>query len=344
MNDNALSEDELLGGLFDAIAKGDASAVNRLMASEVKQDDPAPQEPAPVEPEPTPEPTASTAPEGDEPPKEPQQEAPPADDWRTKLPEDIREKVIGEFDQLATEYQRLEHYRRSNEGRVAALHRKIEELEAAKQQLASKPSAPAPKVEIPQVTQDKEDPVLEELKEADPALYQALAVIRKRDEERFSKILNETVNKVTQEVQSVVTPLQERQQKEYINTQVRIVKETVPEIENVMRSDAWQNFYREASPAVRQLLDSPHADEFLTGVDAFTMYLYRTTPPDQMPRAPQAAPAATSVADKVQETRNRRLAASTPTNRAPAASPAQELDDAQYLEKVFQQYWAANRP
>lgn len=343
MNDNVLSEDDLVSGLFDAISKGDASAVNKLMNAELETSNPAPEEPAPTE---TAEPEASTAPaeetvEGTEPATE-TQEATPADDWRTKLPEDIRDKVLGEFNQIASEYQRLEQYRRSNEGRVAALNRKIEELESAKQKLAAAP-IPQPTAPAPAPVKEQDDPVLEELRESDPALYQALSVIRKRDEERFNKLLNEKVNQVQQEVQAVVSPLHKRQQEEYIQQQVKIVYDNVPEIEKVMKSDAWQAFYREASPATRQLLDSPHADEFLTGVDAFTMYLYRNTPPDQLPRVNQA-PVVNSAADRVQETRNRRLAASTPTTRAPAASPAQELDDAQYLEQAFQKIWAANRP
>lgn len=323
MTKRALNETQMVDKLFDAISSGDASAINDAMELEldtdVQEEDTAPVEETPGAETDTQEQQEETTPTDGTEDKAPPQEK----DWRDLLPEDIKDKVLSEFTSLASEAKRLDQYYRSNEGRVSGLQKKIDLLQS---QLSSVQTLPTkPTANQPAATAEA-DPVLEALKENDPALYNALEVIRQKEREQYKQ----EVDKVRAELNQAIAPIHQDRERDYVMREAEKVKQAIPEIEKVVTSPEWGAFINSTNDKVRQLAESRSADEFLSAVEVFTMYLHRNNP--------QPAPAApvSNTAARVQESRAKRLATSTPVTRQAALTQGEELGEADLLEKMFQ--------
>lgn len=326
MTTRALNESEMVDKLYNAISSGDASAVKDAMEMEleidveetddtssdedVTEDTTTDEEPAPAE--------GGT--EGEE-------KDPPQKSWRDLLPEDLKDQVLSEFDSLAHEASRLDKYYKSNEGRVSGLQKKINLLES---QLSSvktpRPNQEAPKPPAPESVST--DPILEELKESDPALYKALEVMRSKEREDYKK----EVEKVRSELNEAIAPIHQREERDYVLQEVAKVKSVVPEVEQVLASPEWRDFVDSANPGLRAMTESKNSDEFLTALEVFALHLQRNAPPATTPTKPTGS----AEASRVQESRTRKLSSSTPTSRAPALGQQEELDADELLEKMFQ--------
>lgn len=331
MADKVLTEAELLHDLFEAISSGDPRKEREALSAELisaeEEVDEAPVEESPGAEEETSESTEGEEVESEDKPEE--QEAPAEEDWRSKLPEDIRDKVISEFDRLQNEQRRLNHYYSSNEGRVSGLQRKIDQLNA---QLAALSNTPAK--EDPAPVKEEVDPVIQELKENDPAMFQALEAIRKKERLEHQRELE----RVKAELDQQVAPLKRAAEVDFVQREVQKVKQAVPEIEEIVKMPEWSSFLNNSNDYIRAMADSPRADEFLTVVKLFAVDMLGSQPiTKQAATAVPASPTAT----RVQESRSRRLATSTPSNRAPPVQPVEELDEAAILEREFQKLWKA---
>ena len=338
MDNKTLSETDMINGLFDALTSGDASKVNQLMESELNQQVEPETDPA-IEPDNLSssgvdtEVTDETKP-ADQPDGEVTKEdtTPGEDDWRSKLPEEIKDKVLQDFSALESEYRRLNQYRNSNEGRVSGLQKKINELTNTLEKLTAKPADPAQTTQV----SEEENPVLAELKDSDPGLYKALNVILEQKEKTYkselSKLQAEIDNKLTQSI----APIQQERQQEFVRREAERVKQVVPEVEQIVRSPEWATFLNNTSDYVRGLAESASADDFLAALDIFTMNLYRQEQAQvsQKPAPTQAQPSAR--ADKVVASRTQRISSSTPVTRAPASAPTMEVNEAALLEQMFQ--------
>lgn len=324
MSKRALNETQMVDKLFDAISSGDASAINDAMelelTTDVKEEDEAPVEETPGAEEDSTETSEVT----DQAADATAANAPQKKDWRDALPEDIKEAALAEFSSLASEANRLNQYYKSNEGRVSGLQRKIDLLQS---QLSTVQSPKAKETAQPTASAES-DPVLAELKENDPALYNALEVIRQKEREQYKQ----EVDKVRAELNQAIAPIHQERERDYVLREAQKVKQAVPEIEMVVASPEWKQFLDSTNDKVRELAESRSADEFLNAVEIFTMYLHRNTPPQPQQPAANVSP----LAAKVQSSRDKRLATSTPTTRQAALTQGEQLDEKDLLEKMFQ--------
>lgn len=326
MSKRTLNETQMLDELFDAISSGeDASKVNEIISSELEtiEEETTDTTPPPAEAGDGGEEVPA---QGDQPAEE---EPPQTDDWRSALPEEIKDTVLKEFDALDNRKKELEHYHRSNEGRVSALQRKIDTLTTQLRSVtAPQPQAPQPQQSKPDNQVDgTEDPILLELKESDPALYEALKVVRSKEREEYKKELDKTRS----EFLNAIRPVQQNYQREYLAREVAKVKAVVPEIERVLASQEWREYLNEAPPIVTQMADSPDADTFLRAVELFALHVSRNSP-----AAPAAAPQNPAPAtNKVTETRDRKLHAAAPVQRSQTQPIMSEVDFDTALEREF---------
>lgn len=218
---------------------------------------------------------------------------------------------------LANENKKLRHKITSDDGRVSGMQRTIDEL---RNQLAFYQSQPSSSKQ----SSDKEDkkaatsfsisdieryierdPKLKQLSETDPGLAQFLA-------ERELNLEHKTVQKLSQ-----VEEAKHRENKQrYLATQAQIIREAVPNIEEIVNGDFWKQWINTAPAYVKKMADSDHAEEVLDVVYRFLDDLDHWQQENG-----QAAPnpqVDTSKADKVMEDRNRRAQANT---GAPSAVP-----------------------
>lgn len=335
-NRSALSEDAHFEKLFNAVNSQDAVQIEELLNNYPEPDDtPDPVDvPGPVTPEPTETQPAAT----DE--NTPAPDAPA--DWRDRLPEEIRDQVLSEFNALSQQYRYLQDYRSSNEGRVSGLQKKINALEA--QLNAVKTAAPSPSPAP--TSQDETDPLMKEIKESDPALYE---VLKKREEALLrssESVVERRIKEVDQRFAEAITPLQQKALEDHARQEAQRVLERVPNVEAIVRSKEWNDYLELAPPRIVEMAQSNNADEFVAAIDAFSVWAFRTFGPVTQPEPQRqpAAPAPSSRADAIADARSRRINAAPPASRnVPAARP-EDIDEEKLLESMFLEIMAKNTP
>jgi hypothetical protein len=358
-----LNEDQMLAELTAAIQKGDAAEITKLMSAEhteLKNEAPVTEEVAvdeAVEKQEVEETKAADEPEVKEDTK-PDTSAEVKDDkpkpkdglpeWVAALPEEVKDKVLNDFQALIGKAQYLEQYQRSNEGRVSALQKKADKLE---RELETRKATPPPKTEAaPTPLKLDDSPKLAKLKEEDPALYE----IQKEREEEILKHAQKLVDQAQAEVKSTLekqlAPVHKQQEAAYIREQQENVLSVVPNAVEVVNSPAWDAFEKTASPAVQKLINSAEGDDIIAAFQIYDNWLRQNYPDVYVPakkeevqtRAETTTPVVdtkqTETANKTAEERQRKLKAGAVTQKGEVVVNAISDPEAA-LEDIFQKLW-----
>jgi hypothetical protein len=355
LSKETLNEDQMLAAIMDAQASGDSLALSKLMSEEHTTLVSAPSDDDPVVPKVEDEPVLATTvvpevksadepaakdgtPPGTPEKKEEVKNTGPA--WLEALPETIKDQVLKDFQDLYGKAQHLEHYQRSNEGRVSALQKKADMLQ---RELDSRRQTEPVKAPAPSSTKLEESPALKKLKEEDPALYE----VHKSEREELLKQTREEIEKAKAEFNSALDkqlqPIQKAREAEYIRQQQDIVLNTIPNAREVVSSPYWKEFEDNAPAGVRALINSDAAEDVIAAFELYNSWAMATFPPEQ--KAPVETPAAPApkVTDpntaKLEEERQRKLKAGAPANKGPSPSAVNITDHDAALEEVFQKRW-----
>lgn len=337
MSKRVLTEEEAIQKMYEAVDSGDPLKLNELMADDSQEEDQAPVDDKQVveNAEDSQEEETEDAKEGagakDGAPSSEEEEAPEKKDWREALPDDVKETVLSEFNSLSDGYKRLEHYKRSNEGRVSKLNSEIAKLSSELQAIRDAKEGKIPKA--PQNDDAEESPVMQELKESDPALYAVLKAERESTAKQFEKRIEE----LKKSVETSIEPVRKTQGDDYVRRQTERVLEAVPMAGEIVQSDYWATFINEAPDSVVELASSKNADDFLSAIDIFTVWLARNNiSVDTSQRAPAqaAGQAGGSGTSKIVQARDKKLQGTTGVRNMPAQRP-EEKDEGKVLEEFF---------
>lgn len=319
------TEDSLNKAITKAVNDGNFEEVDRLMAVEIT----ASEEPEPVEDEPDqpvdegkeeePTPTEGETPEVDDDEKEEKDEA--ADEPAAPTPvapdEDKTKNIEVELHRL-----------RSDAGRVPYLQRRTQELERELRELKLSRQAPAPSkddgktpADIPENLQKR----IEALRSIDPDLADTL-------QEMAQALRVEAEARLTQTTREIIDQESEAQEREFIQAQYTQLVTEVPYAPQIFASNEWKQWKDRLSPGRRALAESTYADEVKVALGAFIQDMQALHGAKQEP--PKAGPAAPAQPSKVQEERNRKLAAGTST-AAPVAKKGGGLLDEEALYAQF---------
>ena len=355
MEKQTLNESQLLDALSAAMLSNDQVAINRLMSedqTELKSPEAVVEEVPEVKPEETPpvvpEKTEAKVEEvketkdGDkgkdaQPPAETKDEP----EWVSKLPEEMKEAVLKEFNALAGHASSLEHYRKSTEGRVSGLQKKIDTLQ---RELDTRRQSPPPvkTTEAAPSTPTEDSPALARLKEEDPALYE----IQKQEREDILKQAQKLVDKARAEfnstLQEKLAPINSDRDKAYIREQEEYVLSKVPNALEVVESPHWAHFVENCSDKTKALINSTEGDDVLLAFDLYGAWLDRNFPRQvEQVKLPETTPETkVVVADttKVEEERKRKLQAGAPQAKG-QVTPNQLTDPEAIIEEAFQKRW-----
>lgn len=224
-----------------------------------------------------------------------------------------------ELEQLIQENKLLQHKHRSESNRTAALQRKLNETEARLASLstnAAKPSPTAP------ATEEGEDPDLEDLKKTDPALYR---IIKKREESLKTQV-ESLKTTLTQEL----APVKQAYARQEVDTEKARLQAYVPNITEVVQSDAFKTFVEAASPGVRNLVMSKSADDVVAGLQVYSQWLQANGLVSR-PAQQEAVPASAQPSALASE-RERKLQQAVSV-KSPATPQKKELS----VEELFEQ-------
>jgi len=228
-----------------------------------------------------------------------------------------------ELERLVQENKLLQHKHRSETNRTAALQRKLNELETRLASLSS--TAAQPPAKAAPATEEGEDDDLAELKRTDPALYR---IIKKREEAAAAQIAS-LQNTLTQEL----APVKQAWQHQEVASEKARLAEMVPNIAEVVQSEAFHAFVGSASDGVKRLVMSKHADDVVAGLQVYSQWLQANGMVRQAPgqqEAPQAVPS--PAASHLAGERERKLQQAV-TVKSPAAPEKKELT----AEELFAQ-------
>lgn len=343
MNTNTLTEDQLLTQLQDAILSGNSTEVSKLMSEEhtsVKASTPEDTTPVPEVKEDEVVNTAADdghAKEGTQPTAEEKNKGTPngLPAWVEALPEDVRNTVLSEFQALHGQVRELDHYRRSNEGRIAALQRKSDTLQ---RELESRRQSPPPvKQEAAPSIKLDDDPAMVRLKEEDPALYE----LQKKRDEAVLKHAHELVEKAKAEFNSTLektlTPIQQEREEAVVAREQAYVLERVPNAPDVLASEAWAYFEQNAPSGIRRLIDSTSGEDLVIAMRFYADWLKEVQPAREEPvaKVPEVKPPVTNEAAAIAEERKRKLEAGAPRSKG-SVSVNQIADPEAALEEIFQ--------
>lgn len=319
---NGLSEQEatnLFEETFNKLRKGE-SLNGVAPVAEVANPEPAPAaepvaeavvEPVPSEPVETPEvkpPVVEEPAKAQETPSpQPEPEAKPAHvpdsrdlSWIKDLPDDLKAKVV----KLEEERRLSAQQYRSNAGRMSAYQRTIAEL---KTQLASVPlqaTIPAAKLET-----DKD---YETLAENDPKFA---TYLKKTIEQAMNQASLQTAKAVDARLRATLEPMWQAQQEEYKQAQKEFLESQIPDVDNVVTSDKFQNWFKRQvdtrNDEVIRMLDSPHAHHVIKALQLYDLdeqagIFNRSVPQAEVPvqiKPPALVPAAAPQAVKIAQAR-----------------------------------------
>jgi len=313
----------------------DPDKISEMLSVETPKDTPA-DVPAKVEEEVKEE----AAPEASQPPS---QDAADAPETKTESPNDTDPNPVEELKALKARYEELEHRYKSDDGRVAAFQRKARELEAKlaalEQANKAKPATSEPassELDPSEVEVEKE---LEALKRVDPALYKIL-VARDAALKKQIESLKATVSTELAPVRQTVTNFEREREK-------AVLKERIPNIEEVVASEEFNEYFEVAPAIVKHWLKSKSADDVVEGMKAYALYLQTSGKYSaQKVDAPASTPAASSpaAASPVVTERERKLATSVNVSKAPAAPVRKELTEEELFAEAYEQLHKVHRP
>lgn len=349
------TEDELTKALNKAVTDGNMEEVDRLMAvelpePEVKEEPEVPEEPVIPEQKETeevnPEDKSSEVVEEDG----TKDEAATKTDAASKPAEPAEE--VPDIKALQAEIHRL----KSDAGRVPYMQRKMQELERElREAKLSRTTAPAggdaspdnATIELPKSLQKR----IAALKEIDPDLAETL-------EEGFLALRQEQLATSSHLVKEVTEAEAARADEEFLQQQYQALVAEVPIAPQIFGSPEWREWKERLSPARRAFAESQYADEVKIAISAFMNDMQaraqHTNGNVQVPGSsttvttseggdPSVAQGTTETASKVQETRNRKMAAAPSVPGSVAAkSGSVELDAQKQFEEFYRQIQKEN--
>jgi hypothetical protein len=264
-------------------------------------------------------------------------------EWAASLPDDIKEKVLNDFGSVLKQNQQLDHYYRSNEGRVSTLQKQKDalqrELDSRRQQ--SKEPPVQRQQAAPSSTKLEDDSALKELREADPALYE---ILKKREEQVLSsaqKLVDQAKAEFNSALESNLRPVRQKQEDDFRAEQQKAVLTYIPNAADVVSSQHWKMFENEASDGVRTLINSDRAEDVIAAFHLYNTWanLNFPEPEAHQSNSSQQIVQSNGHAAKVEEERQRKLRAGTPTSKSSVQVTNNLTDFDAALEEVFQKRW-----
>lgn len=218
-------------------------------------------------------------------------------------------------DELTTLRDQL-HRAKSDAGRVPHLNRRVQELERQLASVRTPASQPETSSEIPTTLKEK----LERMREIDPEMAELIELSFKESASATQQVASAYQRGLDIQAQN--------QQQEHLRSEYQKVVNTIPEAEEVFRSQEWTKWVDMLSPNHRAMAMSSDANEVITAINAFKVDAenhfggYRwgkpATPPVSQPQVSASAVAA-------ENSRAARLA-NAPTVKATASRQTAELD------------------
>jgi hypothetical protein len=116
-----------------------------------------------------------------------------------------------------------------------------------------------------------------------------------------------TVN-ARREAETVRMQMVQAERERYVSRQREIVRQAIPNVEQITASPEFQQFTERATPSVRALLESEHSDDGFAALQLYANWL-QTTHPHLVAKPPSTngSKPTTNAADKVLEDRAARL-------------------------------------
>jgi hypothetical protein len=214
---------------------------------------------------------------------------------------------------------------------VAAFQRQYEAVKAELAEL-KKNAKPPSAATAPESSETDED--LEMLKKADPALYR---VLMKREE----KLRHENES-LRAELKQELAPVKQTFEHTQKVAEVDRLKQMVPNITEVVQSEAFST-YRDhvAPPVVRELLKSRSADDVVQGLQVYAAWAQAnilSAKAEPVPSQDTSTPAAPSLAgNAVQAERERKLATSVNVGSPSTIPSKKEMTADELFEQHFSQ-------
>jgi hypothetical protein len=244
-----------------------------------------------------------------------EQNTPDPNAWMKEIPEEARTRYIKEMQDF-----------KANAGRNAALQR---HLDAARRELESlKKPKEEPKPEP--VKLDK----WEALSETDKEL--ALSV-----EQRIADAVAKATSDIEKKFQARVAPIEDREYEARVQNEFHLLKQAVPNYEEVVRTEHFHNWMSQQTPTTKQRYEESidHRD----ALDIMRLYSLSFGNPPATQANPQPTP--NPDADKVAAAREQRRQASTPVKsnaagipRNPNTESLSEKEEDQVFEAAFAKF------
>lgn len=270
-----------------------------------------------------------------------------SNDWTETLPEDVREKVRSALqkESEATKYYQQRY--RSDIGRQEAYQKQIKKLTDIIEELKSKPLAN--EIAAAQVKQDED---FDTLAENDPKFASFLKRREQELEKRISEAFDQRFTKLLDAQKEQKRQELDTEQQSYVQEQQRLLRDLVPNVDYVVKTDAWKHWITNvATDSQRGLAGSPHAQDGYAALELYAGWLHKTgvIQPQATKETPPAAPAKptqvdTSEADRIASERNKRgvsatavSGGSTPTK---VSAAGQDVD----LEALFSKIYNEKHP
>jgi hypothetical protein len=218
-------------------------------------------------------------------------------------PVETVETLRAELAKVTQERDTFKHQFNSNAGRITAFQKTIADLRsrlALLEQTQPRKAADKPSVK----TDIRKNPKFVQLAEADPALADIIG-----------ELLDETGKGIREEyetgLQNTTQAVADVERERYIQGQFEIVKQTVPNVEEVVQSEEYKYFFNNvATPRMKALLESEHAIDGLEGLRIYASWLDSVSPQNApAAKTPEAPPTQSDEARKLAEARDRRLKA-----------------------------------
>lgn len=186
---------------------------------------------------------------------------PVADIWAN-----ASEEQRAELEAVRRDRAEIEHRYKSDEGRVSALQRKINDLEAMQHQ--------APVV-IPQATPMSEEGI-DSFRQDYPDIADAVdkMVQSKMTTEREG--FSQAMSQMQQQMNQAIQPFQESEQQRYVDTQLQALESTHPDWREVAQSSGFMEWMNVQPETIRSMFNSDSAQDAAYLVGSFKQTLPRS--------------------------------------------------------------------
>lgn len=301
-----LTTEQLFNQMSKSINSNDYETLDELVGKAVEEEDEVAVETVETQPEVV-EVEAKT--EEAQKVEEVQKVAEPSD-WTANLPVEAQE----ELKRLRLAEQRL----KSEQGRTPYLQRRVAELEKqlsrenqSQPKLASKDSSTGSST-----AKELED-ALAQIGEVDPVTAKAMNLLR--EEARGS-------------IKKTQTILEQRDEEALLAREFEKLTKQIPQAPQVFELPEWHEWKSEQTPGVRNLAESALADEVVFAMNKFAADMQQRYPDrvrqkqepvkeEKVVTEEVKAEVVDTKAQAIEDQRSRRLAATTPSSKAPVADP-----------------------